>query len=68
MNALDRDYADLGVQTADAAVRILDGTSPRAVGTVRPRRMLYSVNARSAELMRISLGAEQLRGATEVVR
>lgn len=66
--ALDRDYADLGVQTADAAVRILDGTSPRAVGTVRPRRMLYSVNARSAELMRISLGAEQLRGATEVVR
>lgn len=66
--ALDRDYADLGAQTADVAARILDGTSPRAVGTVRPRKILYSVNARSAELMRITLGSELLRGATEVVR
>ena len=66
--ALDRDYADLGAQTADVAARILDGTSPRAVGTVRPRKMLYSVNTRSAELMRLTLSSELVRGATEVVR
>jgi putative tryptophan/tyrosine transport system substrate-binding protein len=66
--ALDRDYSDLGIQTADLAVRLLDGTSPRSVDAVRPRKVLYSLNARSADLMRLTVSPSLLRGASEVIR
>jgi putative tryptophan/tyrosine transport system substrate-binding protein len=66
--ALDRDYADLGAQTADLAARILDGAATRSVDAVRPRRVLYSVNTRSAELMRLPVPSSLLRGASEVIR
>jgi putative ABC transport system substrate-binding protein len=66
--ALDRDYADLGSQTADLAVRLLDGNPPQSLGTVRPRKVRYALNARSADLMHLTLSADVLRGATEVVR
>lgn len=66
--ALERDYADLGAQSADIAIRILDGTSPRAIGVVRPRKVTYVLNARTAALVNVSLSADLLRGASEVVR
>ncbi|MEP6491535.1 MAG: ABC transporter substrate binding protein [bacterium] len=66
--ALERDYSDLGAQTADLAVRVLDGASSRTLAAVRPRRVLYALNARSAELMHVSLSAELLSSASEVVR
>lgn len=66
--ALDRDYTDLGVQTADIAARILDGASPRSIPAARPRRSLYVINARSADMMRITFSPEVLRGAREVIR
>ncbi len=66
--ALDRDYADLGAQTADLAVRLLDGSTSRAVAAVHPRKILYSLNARSADMMRLTISQALLRGATEVVR
>jgi putative tryptophan/tyrosine transport system substrate-binding protein len=66
--ALDRDYADMGVQTADLAVRMLDGTSSRSIDAIRPRKVLYSLNARSADLMRLNVSQNLLRGASEVIR
>jgi putative tryptophan/tyrosine transport system substrate-binding protein len=66
--ALDRDFTDLGVQTADMAARLLDGSSPRSVAPVRPRKAVYALNARSAQLMRVSFTPELVRGAQEVIR
>lgn len=66
--ALDRDYTDLGAQTAEMAVRVLEGTPPRSIPAVRPRRSLYVINARSADMMRITFSPEVLRGAREIVR
>jgi putative tryptophan/tyrosine transport system substrate-binding protein len=66
--ALDRDYPDIGVQCADQAWRLLNGESIAAVRPEAPRRVLYSVNMRTADLMKIRLTAETLRNAAEVVR
>jgi putative tryptophan/tyrosine transport system substrate-binding protein len=66
--ALDRDFGDMGAQTADVAARILDGAAPRTLSPVRPRKANYALNTRSAELMRLSFPAELVRGAQEVVR
>jgi putative tryptophan/tyrosine transport system substrate-binding protein len=66
--ALDRDYGDLGIQTADLAARLLDGVSARSLDAVRPRKVLYSLNARSADMIRLTVQPALLRGATEVVR
>jgi putative ABC transport system substrate-binding protein len=66
--ALDRDYGDLGAQMADIAIRLRDGVAARPIGAVRPRKVRYSLNARSAEMMRLTMPPELLRGATEVYR
>ena len=66
--ALDRDYTDLGVQLADVAVHMLDGASAKSIGTVHPRRVRYSLNARSASLMKLRFPAAIQRGAVEVVQ
>jgi putative tryptophan/tyrosine transport system substrate-binding protein len=66
--ALDRDYADLGAQTADLAVRLLDGAPARAPEVIRPRKVTYALNMRSAELMKIAIPATAVRGALEVFR
>jgi putative tryptophan/tyrosine transport system substrate-binding protein len=66
--ALDRDYGDMGMQTADLAVRMLDGASARSIDAVRPRKVLYSLNTRSAGLMRLNVPQTLLRGASEVIR
>lgn len=66
--ALDRDYADLGAQVADVAVRMLDGSSVQSIGTVRPRRVQLALNMRSASLMKLTFPSDLVRSATEVVR
>jgi putative tryptophan/tyrosine transport system substrate-binding protein len=66
--ALDRDFTDMGAQTADVAVRLLDGAAPRSVPSVRPRKANYALNARSADLMRLSFSPDVVRGAQEVIR
>lgn len=66
--ALDRDYADIGAQAADLAVRVLDGAAGRAPEVVSPRKVTYSLNTRSADLMRVTFPGNLIRGAVEVVR
>ncbi|MCC7052151.1 MAG: hypothetical protein IT355_02720 [Gemmatimonadaceae bacterium] len=66
--ALDRDYADMGAQTADLAVRLLDGAPLRAGDAVTPRKVVYSLNLRSAALMRLTIPDNLQRGASEIFR
>ncbi len=66
--ALDRDYADLGAQTADLALHVLDGPALKPNDAVRPRKVLYSLNVRSADMMRLTVPPDVIRGANEVVR
>lgn len=66
--ALDRDYADIGVQCAEQAIRLLSGDAMSSVPAERPRRLVYVVNQRTADLMSVKFSAETLRNASEVVR
>lgn len=66
--ALERDYADLGAQTAELAIRLLARPASRVNETVRPRKVLYSLNVRSAELMKVALDESLVRGASEVIK
>ncbi len=66
--ALDRDYDDIGAQCAEQAWRLLNGEPATAVRPESPRRVLYSINSRTADLMNVRLTAETLRNAVEVVR
>jgi putative tryptophan/tyrosine transport system substrate-binding protein len=66
--ALERDYADLGAQTADLAARMLDGGTPRPPEVVRPRKVGYALNIRTADLLRVTISPALVRGAVEVYR
>jgi putative ABC transport system substrate-binding protein len=66
--ALDRDYADIGAQLADQVLRLLKGEAAASVRAETPRRVVYTVNQRTAELMGMRLPAEALRNAREVIR
>jgi putative tryptophan/tyrosine transport system substrate-binding protein len=66
--ALDRDYDDVGAQCAELTVLILGGTPPGQVAPVPPRKVLFTVNARTASDLRLVLPDAILRVAAEVVR
>src|SRR6266571_4556757 len=64
--ALDRDYADIGMQCAELAAKILQGKPPRALPPVSPRKVIYSVNLKTARLLKLEIEAGLLRGAQAV--
>jgi putative tryptophan/tyrosine transport system substrate-binding protein len=66
--ALDRDYDDVGAQCAQLTGVILGGAAPAHVAPVPPRRVRYTVNARTADEIGVVLPDAILRGAAEVVR
>jgi putative ABC transport system substrate-binding protein len=61
--ALHWDYRDLGGQVGDLVVAVLAGTPIAQLEPLAPRKILWSVNARTAEHMRITLPAALLDGA-----
>lgn len=63
--ALDRDYADMGRQCAEQALRILQGTPAHQIPPETPRKILYAVNKQTAEYMKLDLPDTLLRGAYE---
>lgn len=64
--ALDRDYVDIGEQCGEIAVRILQGTPVTDIPVVPPRKILFSVNAKTAKHMKIELPADLLSQAQKV--
>jgi putative ABC transport system substrate-binding protein len=65
--ALDRDYHDIGRQCGELALRVLQGEAPASIPPVPPRKVVYSVNLRTARHMKIDIPAALLKGAQAVV-
>ena len=65
--ALDRDYTDIGTQAADLVRRILDGAAAKSIAPVTPRKMIYSINLKTARHMKLDLPPELVKGAAEVI-
>lgn len=64
--ALDRDYADVGLQCAELAEKVLDGAAAGSLGPVPPRRVRLSLNKNTADQLKIELPAKMVRDAGEV--
>jgi putative tryptophan/tyrosine transport system substrate-binding protein len=65
--ALDRDYRDIGRQCGELALKILQGTSPAALPPVPPRKVVYSVNLKTARLLKLDIGGQVLQAAQAVI-
>jgi len=61
--SLDWDYLDLGSQCGEMAVLVLEGTSPSAIPPTTPRKILYSVNRKTAQQMKIPISQQIMDGA-----
>lgn len=64
--ALEWDYEDIGKQCATVAIKIIQGAKPAALPPAPPRKMPYSVNARTAGHMNLEMPAELLKQARQV--
>jgi putative ABC transport system substrate-binding protein len=66
--ALERDYSDLGAQSGSLAGEILGGRSIASIPPATPRATTYTINLRTAELLKLDLPQELVDGAGRVVR
>src|SRR5207247_1683988 len=60
--ALDRDYADIGLQCGELALKALESRAPLPAPT-SPRKVVYALNIRTARHMRIALTDDIIKGA-----
>lgn len=61
--SLERDYVDIGKQCGEVAAKILGGRAPKTLPPQPPRRLLYSVNLKTARHMRIELSEDVVQNA-----
>ena len=61
--ALEWDYADIGAQAGDMAVKVLKGAPPAMIPTASPRKVYYALNLKTAQQMNITFSDQLLRGA-----
>lgn len=64
--AVDRDYHDIGTQAGEMVLKILKGTGPHSISPETPRKLVYSLNLKTAEHMKIELSQKIIRDAHEV--
>jgi len=64
--ALERDYSDIGNQCADIAVKILNKTAPQTIQVIPPRKVLFSINLKTARTMNLTLSQQIINGASQV--
>jgi putative ABC transport system substrate-binding protein len=64
--ALEWDHTDMGLQCAELAAKILDGTRAGSIPVITPRRVLYSVNQRIAIHLKLDITERLIRDAREV--
>ena len=53
--SLDWDYRDLGLQCGDKAFQVLKGAEPRDLAPATPKKVLYSINQKTADQLKIEL-------------
>ena len=61
--AVGPDYEDIGRQSGEIAARILSGEEPQHLSYVSPRRVLLSLNLRTAEIIGIRVPDHVVRSA-----
>jgi len=66
--ALTRDYKDIGRQCGLIAEKILTGTPVAAIAPVTPDKVLYEINMKTADHLRLTLDPALIQEATEVYR
>jgi putative tryptophan/tyrosine transport system substrate-binding protein len=65
--ALDRDYHDIGMQCGELAVKILRGAKPSSLPPATPRKVVYSVNLKTARLLKLNLQESLVSAAHSVI-
>jgi putative ABC transport system substrate-binding protein len=66
--ALDRDYADIGAQCGELALKVLRGAKAGTLPPQRPRKLTYAVNLRTAEHLKVEIPTALIHGAQRVFR
>lgn len=64
--ALSCDYEDIGRQSGEMAVRILDGEGPDRIPEAAPREVSFSVNLNTARQIRVAI-TDEIRSAAATV-
>ncbi|CAG7857539.1 hypothetical protein MCAMS1_02404 [biofilm metagenome] len=64
--ALSWDYTDLGLQCADQALKLLNGTAVKSIPSEHPRKVTYTINTKIAEHMNIDIPDNLLKNAKMV--
>lgn len=66
--SLGWDYTDMGAQCAEMALQVLKGSKPGAIPTAWPRKIIYSLNLKTAHHMKIDLPEALIQGAQQVFK
>jgi len=66
--ALDRDWEDIGRQSGELALLLLNGRAATTIPAQPPRRVVYYLNQKTALALKLELPAATLAGAAEVLR
>ena len=64
--ALERDYGDIGSQCGEVAVKVLNNQPPRTIPVAYPRKVLYTINLKTARHMKMELSQKVIEGASQV--
>ncbi len=64
--SFDCDYEDLGYQTGDLSLEILDGKSPATINTKRPRKVKVSINIITAKELEIMIPITVIESADKI--
>jgi putative ABC transport system substrate-binding protein len=56
--SLDWDYTDMGAQCGEMALRVLQGTPPSAIPPAAPRKVMYSLNLKTAQQLKITISEQ----------
>ena len=64
--SLDRDYTDIGRQCGEIAFKILQGSRTNLIPPAPPRKIIYSINLKTARDMKIEFSDMLVSGAYEV--
>jgi len=65
---LERDYGDIGSQCGEVSVKILNKTPPSTIPVAYPRKVLYSINLKTARHMKMELPQKVIEGANQVLQ
>ena len=66
--ALNWDYSDIGAQSGEIALRVLQGTPPGTIPPVPPRKVQYALNLKTASHMKLDLTPQLIDAALETFK